>query len=301
MDDREAALYSRGMAADKDDSAMSQPWPCYPVKPPPRGEDLPYSDGVPMESEMHVHQMNLLTESLRVAWADRDDFYVGGNMFVYYSELQSKKNDFRGPDVFVVLDTVKKVRRSWVVWEEDGRTPDVVIELTSPSTEAVDRGEKKRIYARTLRTAEYYLYDPYEKRLEGYQLDLGRGEYEPMTPDDRGWYRSKMLGLWLGVQRGTFQGLDELWLRWIDDDGLALPSEGDRAAAERAKAAEERARADEQRARADEQRARADAFESREQQAQERLRVAARALLATGQSPSEVASLLGISVDELGK
>ena len=110
-----------------------------------------------------------------------------------------------------------------------------------------------------------------------------------------------MLGLWLGVQRGTFQGLDELWLRWIDDDGLALPSEGDRAAAERAKAAEERARADEQRARADEQRARADAFESREQQAQERLRVAARALLATGQSPSEVASLLGISVDELGK
>jgi len=282
------------MAANKDDSAMSQPWPCYPVKPPPRGEDLPYSDGVPMESEMHVLQMTLLTESLRLGWADRDDFYVGGNMFVYYSELQSKKNDFRGPDVFVVLDTVKKVRRSWVVWEEDGRTPDVVIELTSPSTEAVDRGEKKRIYARTLRTAEYYLYDPYEKRLEGYQLDLGRGEYEPMTPDDRGWYRSKMLGLWLGVQRGTFQGLDELWLRWIDDDGLALPSEGDRAAAERAKAAEERARADEQRARAD-------AFESREQQAQERLRVAARALLATGQSPSEVASLLGISVDELGK
>jgi hypothetical protein len=26
-------------------------------------------------------------------------------MFVYYSELQAKSNDFRGPDVFVVLDT----------------------------------------------------------------------------------------------------------------------------------------------------------------------------------------------------
>lgn len=41
--------------------------------------------------------------------------------------------------------------------------------------------------------------------------------------------------------------------------------------------------------------------ESREQQAQERVRIAARALLAAGQSPSEVASLLGVSVDDLGK
>ena len=308
LDDCEAAPYSRSMAADKDDSAMSQPWPCYPVKPPPRGEDLPCDDGVPMESEMHVHQMNLLTESLRVGWADRDDFYVGGNMFVYYSELQSKTNDFRGPDVFVVLDTVKKVRRSWVVWEEDGRAPDVVIELTSPSTEAVDRGEKKRIYARTLRTAEYFLYDPYEKRLEGYQLDFGRGEYEPMTPDERGWYRSKMLGLWLGVQRGTYQGVEELWLRWIDDDGRALPSGGEqaaeeraKAAEERAKAAEERAKAAEERAKAAEERARAEQAESEQQQAQERVRIAARALLAAGQSPSDVASLLGISIDDLAR
>ncbi len=280
---------------------MSQPWPCYPVKPPPRGEDLPYDDGVPMESETHVKQMTLLIESLELGWAGRDDFYVGGNMFVYFSELQSKKNDFRGPDVFVVLDTVNKLRRSWVVWEEGGRTPDVVIEITSPSTEAVDRGEKKRIYASILHTAEYFLYDPFEKRLEGYRLDPQSGGYEPMTPDERGWYRSKKLGLWLGVQQGTYHRRDDLWLRWIDDDGSALPSGGEQAAEELAKAAEERAKAADERARADEERARADAFESREQQAQERLRVAARALLATGQSPSEVASLLGISIDELGK
>ncbi|HQP34449.1 MAG TPA: hypothetical protein PLI95_04710, partial [Polyangiaceae bacterium] len=173
-----------------------------------------------------------------------------------------------------------------------------------------------------LHTAEYFLYDPFEKRLEGYRLDPQSGGYEPMTPDERGWYRSKKLGLWLGVQQGTYHRRDDLWLRWIDDDGSALPSGGEqaaeelakaaeerakaaeeraKAAEERAKAADERARADEERARADEERARADAFESREQQAQERLRVAARALLATGQSPSEVASLLGISIDELGK
>ncbi len=271
---------------------MSQPWPCYPVKPPPRGEDLPYDDGVPMESEMHVLQMTLLTESLRLGWADRDDFYVGGNMFVYFSELQSKQNDFRGPDVFVVLDTVNKMRRSWVVWEEGGRTPDLVIEITSPSTEAVDRGEKRRIYARVLHTAEYFLYDPFEKRLEGYRLDPERGEYEPMTPDERGWYRSKTLGLWIGVQQGTYHGRDELWLRWIDDDGCALPSGGD--LAQRAQAEAQRAQAGEQRAQAGEQRAQEELRQHRE-----RMRAAARAMMEQGKSAAEVAALLGIDAEDL--
>ncbi|WP_437604602.1 hypothetical protein WMF20_25545 [Sorangium sp. So ce834] len=34
---------------------------------------------------------------------DREDVYVSGNVAIYFSELQAKKNDFRGPDVFVVL------------------------------------------------------------------------------------------------------------------------------------------------------------------------------------------------------
>src|SRR5262245_18015289 len=102
------------------------------VRGPPRGEDLPYSDGEPMDTARHRIQMVILVDSLGSAWADRDDFYVGGNEFVYFSELQAKNNDFRGPDVYVVLDTVKKERKSWVVWEEGGQMPDVVIELTSP-------------------------------------------------------------------------------------------------------------------------------------------------------------------------
>ncbi len=273
---------------------MSQPWPCYPVKPPPRGEDLPYSDGVPMESEMHVLQMTLLTESLRLGWADRDDFYVGGNMFVYYSELQSKKNDFRGPDVFVVLDTVNKMRRSWVVWEEGGRTPDVVIEITSPSTEAVDRGEKKRIYASILHTAEYFLYDPFEKRLEGYRLEPQSGQYEPLMADERGWYRSRKLGLWLGVQQGTYHGREELWLRWIDDAGQALPSGGDQARQAASKVRLVQSELQQAQAEAQQQRAEA-------QQQRERVRVAARKLIAEGRPADEVAALFGIGVEELGE
>ena len=84
---------------------------------------LPYDDGIPMETPRHRFQMNLLIESLDVRWADRDDFYVGGNMFVYFSPDQVRSHDFRGPDLFVVLDVTRRERKSWVVWQE-GKGPD---------------------------------------------------------------------------------------------------------------------------------------------------------------------------------
>ncbi len=73
--------------------------------PPPGQDALPYDDGEPMETSRHGDQMHLLIDTLRGAWAERQDFYVAGNMFVYFSELQTKGAYFRGPDVFVVLET----------------------------------------------------------------------------------------------------------------------------------------------------------------------------------------------------
>jgi Uma2 family endonuclease len=277
-----ALLYTRGMAEEKG-FAMAQPaYPvaCYPVKPPPRGEDLPYSDGVPMESELHVKQANLLASSIELAWEDRTDFYVGTDMFVYFSEVQAKHNDFRGPDVFVVQNTVRKERRSWVVWEEDGRTPDVVIELTSPSTEHVDRGVKKDIYARVLHTAEYFLYDPFEQRLDGFRLDTSNWKYVPIEPDEQGRLECTQLGLKLGVVHGKYRGVDAGWLRWLDREGRPLP------------AAEELAHREAQRAEAETQRAEAEA--RRAEAAHSKLREAAERLLQTGMPPEQVEALLGI-------
>lgn len=60
-------------------------------------------------------------------------------MFIYYSSKQAKNNDFRGPDFFAVLNVDgNRSRQGWVVWEEEGRYPDVIIELMSPSTKNVD-------------------------------------------------------------------------------------------------------------------------------------------------------------------
>ncbi|MBM4318401.1 MAG: Uma2 family endonuclease, partial [Deltaproteobacteria bacterium] len=108
----------------------AQDWPEW-MTPPPRPEDLPTEDGEPMESFRHRQQGDLLIQPLRHHWRERDDVYVGGNMFLYFSALQARRNDFRGPDVFVVLDTPAHERRAWIIWEEDGRAPDLIIELLS--------------------------------------------------------------------------------------------------------------------------------------------------------------------------
>ncbi len=203
----------------------------YPTSPPGE-DDLPCCDGEPVDSELHGKQQTLLTSSLGRAWEGRDDFYVGGNMFVYYSHLQAKQNDFRGPDIFVVLDTNRRLRKSWVVWDEGGRTPDVVIELLSESTEHVDRGEKMRIYARLLRVSNYYLFDPITGVLEGYALDPNARAYVRMPggPD----LPCPVLGLRLGVRHGLYQGVEADWLRWLDAEGRALPTDEELArAAER--------------------------------------------------------------------
>jgi Uma2 family endonuclease len=198
-------------------------------EPPPGEDDLPWSDGEPVDSERHGNQQTLLTSSLRRAWDARDDVYVGGNMFVYYSQLQTKQNDFRGPDVFVVLDTTRRERKSWVVWAENGRMPDVVIEILSPTTEAVDRGEKMRIYAQLLRVTSYYLFDPLTGVLEGYHLDQSTRSYVRMEPLHDGDLPCAVLGLRVGVRRGRYQGVEADWLRWLDAEGRVLPTDEERA------------------------------------------------------------------------
>lgn len=219
-----------------------------PIRPP-SSDQLVCDDGEPMESARHRQQMTVLIESLEHAWRGRDDFYVGGNMFLYFSETQARHNDFRGADVFVVMNTTRRERRAWVVWEENGQVPDVVVELLSEKTEHVDRGEKMRIYAR-LRVGEYFLFDPFSAVLDGYELDVLRARYEKKVPDAEGRLRCERLGLYLSAVTSELWAVRAPWLRWSDGDGrvLLMPSEAALAEADRANAEAERANAEAQRA-----------------------------------------------------
>jgi len=198
----------------------------------PKEEDLPYDDGEPMETARHRDQMLLLIESLRVSWAGRTGYYVGGNMFIHF-DPQNKRH-FRGPDFFLVLDVEDRERRSWVVWQEGMRFPDVIIELLSESTRDIDKGEKKTLYERVFRTAEYYLYDPFSQEFLGYHLQ--GAHYRGVEPDADGKIFSPVTDLYLATREG--------WLRWLTREGQVLPTGWELAQRERQRAEQERQRAE---------------------------------------------------------
>jgi Uma2 family endonuclease len=202
---------------------------------PPPGDSFPCDDGEPMETQRHRDQMNLLADSLDEYWRDRDDVCVGGNMGLYFSETQRLKNDFRAPDVFVVLDTVRKERKRWVVWEEEGRMPHAIVELVSESTEHVDRGSKKTLYARVLRVPCYIIYDPFSAQLDVHRLR--DGEYERVEPDARGLVPCAPLGLYVGVVPGVRGDIEAPWLRWFDANGNMILEDRERARAAEAEVA----------------------------------------------------------------
>ncbi|MEZ2229858.1 MAG: Uma2 family endonuclease [Microcoleus sp.] len=181
--------------------------------------DLITDDGEPMESNNHRVSMNVLIQSLKYQWRDRQDFFVGGNMFVYYSINQVKNQDFKGPDFFVVLDVDGTTNRdAWIAWEEDSRLPDVVIELMSPSTAEVDLTTKKDIYERKLKTQDYFVYNPKNpSSLRGWELINRR--YQSLSPNQQGRLYCESLGLWLGVWEGTIENSQGTWLRFFDGAG----------------------------------------------------------------------------------
>jgi len=125
--------------------------------------------------------------------AERSEGYIGGNMFVYFSPDQVKNEDYRGPDFFAVLGVPKGERRSWVIWEE-GKAPDVVIELLSESTARVDKTDKKRIYQDDIGVPEYFWFDPFDPE-DWAGFSLQKGIYQPLALNDRGQMISATLGL----------------------------------------------------------------------------------------------------------
>ncbi|NEP84535.1 MAG: Uma2 family endonuclease [Okeania sp. SIO3C4] len=141
-------------------------------KPPMPPTDLIFDDGEPLESNRHRIAINILIDSLFQLWSGHRDFFAGGNMFIYYSSEQARTWDYKGPDFFVVLNVDrKKSRLGWVVWEEEGRYPDAIVELTSPATASVDFGKKKDIYEQIFRTPYYFIFDPFDqKSLQGWHL-----------------------------------------------------------------------------------------------------------------------------------
>ena len=252
-----------------------------------------------METSLHASQLALLVECLKRLWEARQDFFLGDGITVRYIDKDTGEKKTIGPDFFVIQGVPRIAHRSWVVWEEGDRCPEIVIELLSRKTANKDRDPKKDIYEKQLQTRDYFWFAPddvpkaKQGELAGFRLVSGR--YEPMQPDasDRLW--SEELGLYLGVWYGNYGGDTSYWLRFYFPDGTLVPSreEGERAERE----AKERERQEKERERQAKER------ERQEKERERQLREQAEARAARAEIENEALRQrlreLGIDPNEL--
>ncbi|MCC7334556.1 MAG: Uma2 family endonuclease [Pirellulaceae bacterium] len=175
-----------------------------------KAEAIEYSetDGQPMgETETHRRWMtridDILCHRLRGQRA-----YVGCNLLLYF--LPGQPARFVVPDNFVVLDCDHRERRIFKTWEEQ-RVPDLIIEVTSLSTQREDQVRKLAIYEE-LGSREYFLYDPTASyltpALQGFRLV--NGQMTEIEPRADGMLQCQVLGLDLRLNGRRLEVIDSL-------------------------------------------------------------------------------------------
>ncbi|MGB0564381.1 MAG: Uma2 family endonuclease, partial [Spirulinaceae cyanobacterium] len=171
----------------------------------------------------------------------------------------------------------KKERQGWVVWEEGGKHPDVIVELMSESTANVDLTTKKNIYEQTFKASHYFVFDPFDPQsFQGWELQ--DGQYVALQSNNKGWLWCESLGLWLGTWHGPILQEQADWLRFYfpNEQLVLLPREQEFERAQQAElqVEQERIRAEQAEAQAQQERQRAE----QERQQKEALRAKLREL-----------------------
>jgi Uma2 family endonuclease len=208
-----------------------------PAMTPQALEEIDYThivteDDTPVDNFQSEKQQRLLVEPLYSSWQPGVPFIAAANVGLFYA----LKQDALVPDAFLSLgvempdDWSKKRNRSYFAWEI-GKFPAVVIEIVS-NRKGDELGEKKNNYAR-MGIACYAVFDPLkqlqgEDELNGSLLKvwaLQQKKYVELPAPY--WLESVELGLMLW--EGTFEGRQDLWLRWCDRDGNVIPTGAERA------------------------------------------------------------------------
>ncbi len=175
--------------------------------------DYPTSDGKPMgETDLHRNVMVAAIDTLKMHFAGQL-VYVSGNILLYYRPGNKRRHV--SPDVMFVRGLEQRDRENYLLWEE-GRAPNVVLEVTSESTRDEDLEDKLEIYRDEIEVVEYFLFDPRSEylnpALQGHRLR--RGRYVPIAPA-AGRLPSKELGLHLEADGSRLRFYDPASGRWL--------------------------------------------------------------------------------------
>ncbi|MBI3959720.1 MAG: Uma2 family endonuclease [Chloroflexi bacterium] len=202
-------------------------------------------DDTPVDNFPSEKQQRLLTEPLYSSWAGPGQgrsFVAAANVGLFASLAQSPLV----PDVFLSLDAQiaedwwSKRKRTYFFWEF-GKPPEVVIEVVSNQV-GNETSKKMDGYAR-MGIAYYAIFDPMQQVQEGvlrvYALNPGPRTYAEVDPSFL-----PGVGLGLSVWRGSYEGREDLWIRWQDSRRRLIPTGAERAEEERLRADQEHRRSE---------------------------------------------------------
>lgn len=205
----------------------------------------PTTDGRPLgETDLHRDLMVTAVETLKLYHAGRR-VYVSGNILLFYRP--GNRRQHVSPDVLVTKGLQQQQRENYLLWQE-GRPPNIVIEVTSKSTREGDLEDKFEIYRDEVRVAEYFLFDPpagyLHPALQGHRLQAGQYERIKRVA---GRLPSLELGLHLeqdGKQLRFWDPAARRWLPTPEEAREAAEAERRQAEADRREAQAERRQAE---------------------------------------------------------
>ncbi len=206
---------------------QSDPWLRLPTS-----DELPDSDNLPVDNELQTLVPNLLRFILGFIWANRYDWFFGVNMGIYHTTGVSPRVPLV-PDAFLGLGVERlkenKLRKSYVVWEENNVVPKFALEVVS-QTPGGEYDEKMVAYAR-LGVLYYVIYNPDYWRRDGHEpfevYRLVNGEYQRHIEEP---FWMPEVGLGIGRAIGNHERLQREWLYWYDEQGNRFPTPEEQAA-----------------------------------------------------------------------
>jgi len=181
----------------------------------PSSEELPESDDTPVDNELQDLIPSLLKAVLALTWSQRWDWFFGVDMGVYYNPNKPAIV----PDGFLSIGIPRcmdeDLRPSYVLWEEK-KSPILALEIVSKTYKG-EHTTKQTIYSQELEILYYVIYNPrriIKEKLEVYKLVNGKYVLIPGNPV---WLPE--IGLGIGKEKGTYQGITREWLYWFNEQG----------------------------------------------------------------------------------
>ncbi len=187
----------------------------------PSTDELPSSDDTPVDNEDQNLLPNILLFLLNDLWAARMDWFFAVDMAIYHTTGASPRVPVV-PDAFLSLGVERKKagksRRSYAIWEEQGKVPILTLEMVSHKPGG-EYDEKMEIYTK-LGVLYYVIYNPEFWQRDGHQpfevYKLVAGKYELQREEP---YWMAEVGLGIGRCRLRFGNVMQEQLAWFDAEG----------------------------------------------------------------------------------